>query len=894
MTEFLRLYISSNMVTVVLILGATLFLIDDFKKKIPLINCVFINMLIIFILTFTDTIELFCANFDHPTTARIFFSVFGYCVRPLALVTIILYLLKTKKERIIAIIPLVINTVIFCSAFFTDIAFSFNENNVYIRGPLGFASHFICFFYMLYLAYLTIHDLRQERHGETKLLIFTLIALPIGNLLSFLSNVPGKLNTMIVFSTLFYYLYYYTQYSMDLERNKITQTTSERVAAKISKKDILTNLGNRTSFCSKLLEYDNYDNLYYVILDIDYLKLCNEKLGHVEGDNLIKDAAFCISEAFSPIGECFRVGGDEFAVLIHDHSEDDIINAIEEMKHYVDGINLNRSLQLSLSYGYSNRVDANTSIEELFSLSDKCMYSMKYEARKNTPILNEESILIYSNVLDTISNSIDDYLYLWDIEKNEYWFFGDKDYHFPLTNQEHKFTTIEKVGELIYPADKKKLKNELNEIVSGDKVEYNINLRLLNSDAVYEWVNHRGKVIDDYDGNPAIMIGSVSNKTLRHLINPLTNLFNKTKLMHDLNSDVLKDHNRYLMLITIDNFSDLNYAYGRKFGNKLLVHFANILASIGNLDDLYHVEEECFALFIDAKEDEEVRNIFNIIKTSADDKCNISAAAVLNNPKAFAEELSLYEAAKQTLIEAQKLNKDEILFYSKEEIEKKLSSLELMKELESAVENNFEGFYVTYQPQVDAKTFEIYGAEALLRFNSKTRGLVSPDVFIPLLERLTSIIKIGIWVLRTALMQCKEWRKYKADMHISVNLSTIQLRDKDIVTDILSVLNMSGMPGSALTLEITESNQLMNTTVIADVFNRLKANDIDLAIDDFGTGYANVSYLKYLNIDEVKIDRLFISGLEKTSYNYNLIKNIINFTTTYGIRVVCEGVESVK
>ena len=894
MKDFLRIYIGANLVTVVLILGATLFLIDDYKKKIPLIKCVFINMGIIFFLTFIDTFELMAAQLAYPTIERVIFSVIGYCVRPIALITIILYLLKTRRAKIIATIPLIINALIFTSAFYSDIAFSYNENNLYVRGPLGFASHFICFFYMLYLAYLTIHDLRQDRHGETKLLVFTLIALPIGNLLSFLGNVPGKLNTMIVFSTLFYYLYYYTQYSMDVERNKISENTSKRVIANISTRDLMTGLKNRSAFCSHLIQYDEYASLFYIILDINYLKLCNDKFGHVEGDKLIQDAALCIDKAFSPIGDTFRVGGDEFAILIHDHPEEDILDAIAAMEDYIDQINERRILPLSISYGYAERSSIDMPIEELFTTSDKYMYLMKYRIKKNAPILNEESILIYSNVLDTISSSIEDYLYLWDINKNEYYFYGDGDHHYPILNNDHHFTTMEKVSEVIYPGDLDKLNKDMLLIVNGKKKEHNIICRWLTSDGNYEWVNSRGKVIDDYYGKPAIMIGSVSNKTLRHLINPITNLFNRTKLIDYMGSEEFKKRQCYVILITIDNFSDLNYTYGRKFGNKLLIQFSNILAANGSLDDLYHIEDECFALLLDTTNEEEVKTIFNNIRVATDDKCNLSAGAVINDQKVFEDKNSLYEAVKQTLIEAQKINKDALVFYSKDDIERKLSTLELIKELEAAVENNYEGFYITYQPQVDAKTFEIFGAEALLRFNSKTRGLVSPDIFIPLLERSSSIIKIGIWVLRSALLQCKKWRKVKPNMHISVNLSTIQLRDKDIVNDILSVLNIANMPGSALTLEITESNQLMNTTVISNIFKRLKANDIEIAIDDFGTGYANVSYLKYLNINEVKIDRIFVSNLEKASYNYNLIKNIINFTSTYGIRVVCEGVESVK
>ena len=128
---------------------------------------------------------------------------------------------------------------------------------------------------------------------------------------------------------------------------------------------------------------------------------------------------------------------------------------------------------------------------------------------------------------------------------------------------------------------------------------------------------------------------------------------------------------------------------------------------------------------------------------------------------------------------------------------------ELLKELEQSAENDCTGFSLVYQPQVKVGSYQLFGAEALLRYNSSVYGRVMPNEFVPLLEQTGLICTVGMWVLKTALKQCGEWRKRMPDFHISVNISYVQLKQSDIKERVLEVLKESGLPGSALTLEVT-------------------------------------------------------------------------------------------
>lgn len=216
----------------------------------------------------------------------------------------------------------------------------------------------------------------------------------------------------------------------------------------------------------------------------------------------------------------------------------------------------------------------------------------------------------------------------------------------------------------------------------------------------------------------------------------------------------------------------------------------------------------------------------------------------------------------------------------------------LLEELKRSVEQGFPGFFLQYQPQIECVEYELFGLEALLRFRSAERGVIPPDKFIPLLESTGLMVPVGGWVLETAMRQCAAWREQLPGVHISVNVSYIQLLQPEFADRVLALLEQTGLPGSALTLEITESMQLQDYRYFNRVFCRLQKQGVRISIDDFGTGYSSLSYLKLISIDEIKIDRCFISRIQHSAYNYRLVSNMIELARSARIRVCCEGLET--
>lgn len=260
----------------------------------------------------------------------------------------------------------------------------------------------------------------------------------------------------------------------------------------------------------------------------------------------------------------------------------------------------------------------------------------------------------------------------------------------------------------------------------------------------------------------------------------------------------------------------------------------------------------------------------------------------------FEYKQDLYTCAKLTLEKAQAGGQNSLLFFVKEDMEKQKKMVRLLDELQHSVDNGCKGFYLNYQPLVRSGNYQIYGAEALLRYHSETMGEVYPDEFIPLLEQSKLINKAGLWILETALQQCGYWRKWLPEFHINVNFSVEQLSEPDIAQNVLKILEKTGMPGDALTIELTESIQIHHISYLNEIFRVWREAGVELSIDDFGTGYASMGYLSKLNVAEIKIDRMFVEQIGEATYNYKLISSVIDFAKNTNIRIICEGVEEVR
>jgi len=220
--------------------------------------------------------------------------------------------------------------------------------------------------------------------------------------------------------------------------------------------------------------------------------------------------------------------------------------------------------------------------------------------------------------------------------------------------------------------------------------------------------------------------------------------------------------------------------------------------------------------------------------------------------------------------------------------------LQLETELRHALAR--EEFVLHYQPKVDLETGKIVGMEALLRWQSPERGLVAPGEFIPLLEETGLILAVGEWVLRAACKQACMWQTAGLqDIHVAVNLSSLQFKQPDFAGLVLEILKENDLdPGlGTIELELTESLLMHNAEGAVDTLIKLRQAGIHFSIDDFGTGYSSLSYLKRFPISSLKIDQSFVRDLSTNSEDAAIVAAIIALGHSLGLKVIAEGVETV-
>ncbi len=212
-------------------------------------------------------------------------------------------------------------------------------------------------------------------------------------------------------------------------------------------------------------------------------------------------------------------------------------------------------------------------------------------------------------------------------------------------------------------------------------------------------------------------------------------------------------------------------------------------------------------------------------------------------------------------------------------------------ELHQALEEN--QFELYYQPQFNLSTKKVFGAEALIRWNSPEKGRVSPAEFIPLAEKTGLIIPLGQWILETACKQIKDWQKEGLPhLEIAVNISSKQFHQPNLAQEILNILTRYEIEPYWLKLELTESVLVQNIDMTLEQFKMLKAAKIDVSIDDFGTGYASLGYLQHFDFNTLKIDRSFVQDIHQNLKNAAITNAIIRMAKQLNFQVIAEGVET--
>lgn len=381
----------------------------------------------------------------------------------------------------------------------------------------------------------------------------------------------------------------------------------------------------------------------------------------------------------------------------------------------------------------------------------------------------------------------------------------------------------------------------------------------------------------------------------------LTGLPNRESLKEDIaiHKKYMLDKEGIFMVIDIDDFKYINDTMGHTFGDKMLIGIAKKLR--GNLNEelkLYRIGGDEYIVWsagnIDSAEElaQDISRYFSEAIHVGDSILQVDVSIGISlYPKDGIDSDSLMKNADIAMYEAKRLGKGRHIFYNEDMKSAIIERAEIEQSLRNALENN--EFKLFYQPQYDLSKNEIWGVEALIRWNNPNLGMVPPDKFIKIAEDSQKIVSIGKWVFEEACRFARRLYMMGYYKHtVAVNISVIQLMQEDFNDFILETIKKYDLSYKTIEIELTESVLMRSIDDVYEKLNILKDIGIRIALDDFGTGYSSLSYLKALPITTLKIDKSFIRDMENDLMTENLTSSIISLAHQLDLEVVAEGVEN--
>ena len=621
----------------------------------------------------------------------------------------------------------------------------------------------------------------------------------------------------------------------------------------LATRDPLTDCLNRRSF------YEKYETIFNaarknghllscIMVDIDMFKSVNDRFGHAIGDEVIKSVAGCLLSSLRSTDTVCRYGGEEFCIILPGMDLEQAVHTAERARKYIESKSIpgkpdSSYIRITASFGVTSVHQGADNLMQFIDQADKALYMSKNSGRNRVSTWTHEleqidSVRHVNFVPGVNSNAVS--------QKS------------PTSTEPDKTHTSSDI-----PAS--------------------------------------------YHENQDYMPGHDS----------LTGLPNR-KLFHKRIIGAIeycKNNRQFfsILILDLDMFKRINNALGYNVGDALLKEVSRRLNetlrstdSVSRLDinqpstSIHRLGGDEFGIMLTGLEYTEfTAQIVNRLIESLTRRIDIDeheihltcSVGISLYPENGADSDTLLKNAGVALYYAKCQGHNSFQFYNEELRNTSIEDLKIENDLRHAIENN--EFELYYQPKVDIRTGKVLSMEALLRWQHPEMGMIPPTTFIPIAESTGLITPIGSWVLRKACLQAHVWQQTGYEnVCIAVNLSAVQFRHRNLLEQVSSILDETGLDPRMLELEITETTIMEDIDAASETMRILHRAGINISIDDFGTGYSSLNHLKRFPISTVKIDRSFIRDIITDSDDKAIIKAIIDMAHNMGLKVIAEGVET--
>ena len=506
-------------------------------------------------------------------------------------------------------------------------------------------------------------------------------------------------------------------------------------------------------------------------------------------------------------------------------------------------------------------------------------------------------------LLEIITECMDDYLYIFDLQNNTFEISQSAVKRFNISSNVLTDATNE-VMKVVYEEDRRMLTKHLADVCAGKEKVHNLHYRWIDKEGMPVWINCRGIVIEDTEGNAEYLIGCLNETGNKRRADNVTGLLGGPEFLDYLKSQREPISKGFFMHIGIDDFGAINGSQGADYGNYILKSVADCMKEcLSDKQRIYHLVADQYVIVdLEASLQEEAAKLKSKITDRLHDfivsehyEAVFSISVGVIDAATFCE--GVEECRKKfefVLKQAKSMGKNGFYIFAQDDYEAFLRKGRIVAALRNAIVNNYNGFEVNYQPIVDCQSEQIIGAEALMRFSMMSdegREVISPVEFIPLLEESGLMIPAGRYILNEAAEMCSEMQQYIQDFRMNINVSYVQILQGNVERDIMDAIQKYALRPECICVEMTESGYMDMTPSFCKFRKTLDKNRISFVIDDFGTGYSNLHCIRDMNPSYVKMDRDFTAKAMNSARDYELYKNIIPMVHGINVRICAEGIE---
>ena len=513
----------------------------------------------------------------------------------------------------------------------------------------------------------------------------------------------------------------------------------------------------------------------------------------------------------------------------------------------------------------------------------------------------EKAATNVSAIVEAIDQNLDNsYTWVTNLKEHESWCSTKVKEYFGLSAQIfYEFEQL--IKEMIHPQDQEEYQEKMNRWLKGMDLDSELGSRIRGKNGIYSMFTFHAKAICDENHNPEYLVIIIKNENIFPDIDPQTDLYSYARYVKDLERGIESEEKLAILQIQVEGFNTFNLIYGLDYSGELLRAIAHKFIFMMDMDKaVYRLECERFVFILKKAGREDLIDFEQQVRHALGNGIMVdgktisfkmsSGAILLENYRG--DSSSVRGQVAYALDHSVRKHQGQLVIFNDEVQTSRGVDFTLMKAIHQSVQNNCEGFYLEYQPIVAAKTGEVVGAEALVRWKHEPYGVVPPGMFIEWMETDPSMYDLGNYVLRTALMEMKNLLILKSDFFVDVNVSVKQLERPEFRGEVLKILADTAFPADHLCMELTERCKDFPLDKLKQEVEFFQSYGIRVAMDDYGTGSASSSIVMNIPMDEIKIDMSFIRNIMDNIKNQEMVRSILYFAGKSNMTTCLEGVES--